>query len=101
MVRVLCKCAVCRLTPCAADKGKRSVMRPAGSSSVQCPQLEGADWFWLSCREESLLSASDFILLFNSIQIFIMLYSSVILSLEYESNNLRENPQKQTACNDH
>lgn len=57
------KCAVGRLTPCAADKGKHSVMRPAGSSSSQCPQVEGADWFWLSCHEESLLSANVFIML--------------------------------------
>lgn len=42
-----CVCRVGRLTPSAVNKGKHSVMQPAGSSPAPCPQVE-ADWLWLS-----------------------------------------------------
>lgn len=39
---------VATLTPYAADKGKHSVMQPAGSSPVQYRWVSEVKWFWLT-----------------------------------------------------
>lgn len=39
---------VATLTPYAADKGKHSVMQPAGSSPVQYHWVSEVKWFWLT-----------------------------------------------------
>lgn len=45
-----------RLTPSVAGKGNHSVMQPGGSSPGRCPQVEEADWLWLSWCGVLLLS---------------------------------------------
>lgn len=53
----VCACRVGRLTPSAANTGKRSVTQPAGSSRGRRPQVEEAGWIWKVLSGASLLSA--------------------------------------------
>lgn len=54
----VCVCVKCvRLTLSAADRGKRSVAPPAGSSSARARWVAEADWPWLSSLAAS--SPSD------------------------------------------
>lgn len=53
----VCVSRVGRLTPSAANTGKRSVTRPAGSSRGRHPQAEGGGWIWKVLGGASLLSA--------------------------------------------